>query len=100
MKNENKEASTSIETPTWCDVCGKDVEMVTSDEAAIIAALLPSAIIKQVEEKVLHSEITNDGNVFICLNSLIHNIADCRLPIADLVFVLCTLSFAILNLES
>jgi hypothetical protein len=83
MTNETKQANISTETPTRCEVCGKEVEMVTTTEAAIIVDSSLSAILKQVEEKVLHSEITDDGNVFICLNSLIHNIADRRLPIAD-----------------
>lgn len=70
MINETKRIT---EPPTWCEACGKDVEMVTTDEAVIIADSSLSAIIKQVEEKTLHSEITDDGNVFICLNSLIHS---------------------------
>lgn len=57
-----------------CEMCGALVQMVSIAEAASITPVNELAIYEQVKARLLHSTVTPEGQVFICLNSLlIHN---------------------------
>ena len=53
-----------------CEKCGKQVRMVTADEAAILAGVSPRSIYQLIEARELHFVETADQVVFVCLNSL------------------------------
>ena len=54
----------------WCVQCASEVEMVTPVEAASLAGVSPSAIYLLAEAGVIHSTLTAEEEVFICLKSL------------------------------
>ena len=53
-----------------CAMCGGPAEMVTVDEAAILARVNSRTIFRRVEDERLHSTETSEGLLLICLNSL------------------------------
>jgi hypothetical protein len=55
----------------WCEACGAQDQMVTLDEASSIAGVSELAIRRQIDARVLHSTETPDGQIVICLNSLL-----------------------------
>lgn len=57
---------------TWCDQCGKQVRMVTADEAAILARVSSRSIYVLIEARELRFLETPDGLVLICLNCLLN----------------------------
>ena len=57
--------------PQWCSECGEGARMVTVDEAAAITQLTARTIYHRVEEGEAHFSETADGQLFICLNSLL-----------------------------
>jgi len=54
-----------------CETCGALVQMVSLAEAASISRVNELAICEQVKARVLHSRVTPEGQVLICLNSLL-----------------------------
>jgi hypothetical protein len=54
----------------WCSLCGKQVQMITAAEAALMAGVSLRTICRRVEGGKLHFNETGDGLLFICLNSL------------------------------
>lgn len=54
----------------WCTQCGRQVSMVTADEAAALAGVSLRTICRRVEAGKLHFKETGEGLLFICLNSL------------------------------
>lgn len=54
----------------WCQLCGRQVVMVTVDEAARIAFVSERTIYRWVENEKLHFAETADGGLLICLNSI------------------------------
>lgn len=54
----------------WCEACGKQAEMVSADEAAIVACVSARVIYRWVETDRLHFAETAEGLVLVCLNSL------------------------------
>jgi hypothetical protein len=58
-------------TERRCETCGVLVQMVTLAEAAGITRVSELAISSRIETRVLHSTETLDGQVLICLNSLL-----------------------------
>ena len=54
----------------WCERCGAEVEMITAFEAAQLARVSSHTIFLRAEEGVIHSAITPEGVLLLCLNSL------------------------------
>lgn len=53
-----------------CKECGGQVQVVTADEAAILAGTSSRAIYQLIEARRVHFAETADRLVLICLNSL------------------------------
>jgi hypothetical protein len=58
-------------TSGWCDECGAPVKMVRPDEAAAAIGISLRLVFQQLEAGKLHFEETDEGSLFICLNSLL-----------------------------
>jgi len=56
-----------------CETCGAQVQMLTLAEAAAITRTSDLAIRSRIDSRVLHSTETLDGQVLICLNSLLND---------------------------
>ena len=54
----------------WCRSCSRNVEMLSIDDAAILARVNSRTIFHWAESGVVHSTETSDGLLIICLNSL------------------------------
>ena len=54
----------------WCRSCSRQVEMLSLDEAAILARVSSRTIFHWAESGVVHSTETPDGLLVICPNSL------------------------------
>ncbi|HEX6732269.1 MAG TPA: hypothetical protein VF074_19790 [Pyrinomonadaceae bacterium] len=54
----------------WCDTCHKRVDMMTTDQAAIMARVTSRTIFRWAESDRLHSSETPEGLLLICPNSL------------------------------
>ena len=54
-----------------CETCGALVWIVSMAEAASITRVNELAICEQVKVGLLHSTVTREGQVLICLNSLL-----------------------------
>ena len=54
-----------------CEICGALVQMISIAEAAGITRVNELAIYEQVKARLLHSTVTLEGQVLICLNSLL-----------------------------
>ena len=54
-----------------CGACGARVQMVTLAEAASIARVSELVICGQIRARFLHATATLNGQVLICLNSLL-----------------------------
>lgn len=53
-----------------CAACAREVEMLTPDEAALLARANTHAIYRWMEIGRVHFTETTDGRTFICLSSL------------------------------
>ena len=54
----------------WCDGCAAEVEMITPERAALLAAANTRAIYRWVEAALLHFAETPEGSLTLCQNSL------------------------------
>jgi len=54
----------------WCTQCNSEVSMVSGEQSALLAGLSCREIYRRVEESALHFIEQQDGQLFICLNSL------------------------------
>lgn len=54
----------------WCARCAAPVEMVTTEQAAVLTGVSLRRVFRQVEADLLHYTETPDGSLYICLNSL------------------------------
>jgi hypothetical protein len=54
----------------WCDGCAAEVEMITAFEAARFAGVSSYTIFSKAEEGEIHSTVTPDGVLLLCINSL------------------------------
>jgi hypothetical protein len=59
-------------SPAWCRQCAAQVETLTVEEAASAAGLALPTIYRRAEDSRLHPVETEDGNLCICLNSLLN----------------------------
>ena len=55
---------------SWCERCGERVKMVTAEQAGIISGSTLRLVLRHVEANTVHFTETEDGRLFICLNSL------------------------------
>jgi hypothetical protein len=62
----DQQTSSSI----WCGLCCSHVKPISRDEAAILTRVCFRAILRQVEEGLIHYMETSDGRQFVCPNSL------------------------------
>lgn len=56
--------------PEWCRACGEKVQMLTPDQAAVIANVSSRTIYRRVEAGEMHYNETADGRLLICPNSI------------------------------
>jgi hypothetical protein len=56
-----------------CADCGKQVDMVTPEQAVTLIGLSSLSIYRLVESRQLHFRETLEGHLLICLESLISN---------------------------
>jgi hypothetical protein len=54
----------------WCAGCAEGVDMMTTDDAALIARVTSRTIFRWAESGRVHSSETPDGLLLICSNSL------------------------------
>ncbi|MCI0486468.1 MAG: hypothetical protein L0229_07690 [Blastocatellia bacterium] len=54
----------------WCAECCRQVEMITPEQAMIVAGTSSRTIYRSVEAGQIHYSETPEGFLFICLNSL------------------------------
>jgi hypothetical protein len=54
----------------WCSNCSRYVEMLSVDEAALLANVNSRTIFRWAEAGVLHSSETREGLLLICFRSL------------------------------
>jgi hypothetical protein len=55
----------------WCEECRAEVKMVTPEEAAAATGVRLRAIYRRVEAGELHFTETPEGQLLICLNSIL-----------------------------
>jgi hypothetical protein len=58
--------------PRCCAECSGQAQMLSIDEAAALARLSARAIYRRVEASQVHFMETEDGLLFICINSLLN----------------------------
>ncbi len=54
----------------WCAACGEMVQMITAEQAALLAGVTTRAIYRWVEEERLHFTETEVGGLLVCPGSL------------------------------
>jgi hypothetical protein len=54
----------------WCEECAAGVEMITAFEAAQLARVSSHTIFKKAEEGEIHSTLTPEGVLLLCVKSL------------------------------
>lgn len=57
-------------TVAWCSNCSRYVEMLSVDEAALLANVNSRTIFRWAESGLLHSSETREGLLLICPKSL------------------------------
>jgi hypothetical protein len=57
--------------PRWCAQCSGQAQMLSIDEAAVLAHLRARAIYRRVEASQVHFVETEDGLLLVCINSLL-----------------------------
>jgi hypothetical protein len=60
----------------WCEPCGAQVEMLRPEEAALVSGQRPRTIYRLVEANQLHCHETAEGQLLVCLHSLLRQAAD------------------------
>lgn len=54
----------------WCIECSAPVQLITPEEAAVLAGVSTRTVYRRVEREQLHFVETDSGRLLICLNSL------------------------------
>lgn len=54
----------------FCDICGREVEMISPERAASANRVSQRTIFRRIEDGSLHFAETKDGTMFICTNSV------------------------------
>src|SRR5437870_471736 len=55
----------------WCASCSQEVHLVTAEQATLVSSLSLRRVCVLVETGLLHFTETDDGLLWICLNSLL-----------------------------
>ena len=55
----------------WCAACDEAVQVVTAEDAAVVADRSMAAICRDIEAAHLHAVEAGDGPRLVCLNSLL-----------------------------
>lgn len=55
----------------WCVACNAEVQVVTAEDAALVADRSLAAICRDIEAAHLHATDAGDGPLLVCLNSLL-----------------------------
>ena len=55
---------------SWCSWCDEGVDMLSTDNAALVGKVSSRTIFRWVEAGIVHSSETPDGLLLICPNSL------------------------------
>lgn len=55
----------------WCPVCEEQVNMITTEAAAVLSNVDTRAIYRRIETGTIHFAQTPEGFALICLNSLL-----------------------------
>ena len=58
---------------TWCASCEAEASLITVSEAAALAGATGHEIFRRAEAGMLHSSLTQDGVLLICLTSLLRD---------------------------
>jgi hypothetical protein len=56
--------------PHWCESCAAEVEMITAFEAARLAGMSSYTIFARAEAGEIHSTVTAEGVLLLCIESL------------------------------
>jgi hypothetical protein len=59
-----------VSAPEWCSDCGERVQMLTPDQAAMLANVSSRTIYRRVEAGEMHYNETAEGRLLICPNSI------------------------------
>ena len=65
---------------TWCHVCGDQVGMVTTQQAAVMIGVSSRTIYQRVESGQIHFADTPEGLLLVCVKSLSEMDSKRRLP--------------------
>jgi hypothetical protein len=57
----------------WCEACGREVPMLTPEEAGLVAGVSARAIYRRAEDGQVHFTETSDGALLVCSGSLDEN---------------------------
>ena len=57
----------------WCDSCHRHLDMMTTDQAALMAGVTSRTIFRWADSGQLHSTESPEGLLLICPNSLSNN---------------------------
>jgi len=63
--------------PAWCSQCAATTWMIAPKQASLVSEQSLSAIRRQVTEGQLHFTETEEGQLLICLNSLLKEESSC-----------------------
>ena len=55
----------------WCDACSAEVNMASAEHASVLAGVNTRALYRRVESQEIHYTETRDGQLLICLYSLL-----------------------------
>ena len=58
----------------WCDQCRKETRMVSVDEAAAVAGISERTVYRRVEDDLVHFTETTEGQLMICITSLLSSV--------------------------
>jgi hypothetical protein len=59
----------------WCSVCEEQVNMVTTEAAAILSNIDTRTVYRRIEAGAIHFTETPEGLVLVCLNSLLSGLS-------------------------
>lgn len=55
----------------WCPVCEGQVHMITPEAAAVLSNVDTRTIYRRIDASAIHFAETSEGQVLVCLNSLL-----------------------------
>lgn len=58
----------------WCPQCGTEAEMIALNEVGVVSNLPSAEVQAWIESPDLHHTKTADGNILICMNSMLRRV--------------------------